>query len=483
MQRSTSTSVPQASVPRMVFSPLMRVVRILHLPVPTNIPTSPTALFSNLFVHIFAAMKRLDLSTDPRKTLDKVSKHQFTVYNTTNHVVMFFLACFALYLIDSLFIKLLIPIAYTIGLLLPITSQFLWPATYILSWLLTFFSSRFIPPHWRPSIHVVLLPTLESVFFGANISDLLTRYTHPILDVFAWLPYGLVHFVIPFVVAAVLWVFGPKGAVQFWAKAFGLMMLWGVLIQLVVPCSAPCESVCERFVLHARLRVADHWYAVAGYEIIHGLTPANYGMPGSPGGLMRIDRIFGTSGYTNAFGSAPLIFGAFPSLHAGNATMEALTLGHFFPRFKAFYWAYVGVLYWSTMYLTHHYLIDVVGGGCLAMACFYYFMPKHFKDINTGIEWEAVESSRTRQAMEYEAVTAQEDGEYDIDDEIRKLEQPSGQRSPDDAGPSMSDQPYAQQAGQPEPKQMKRKVSWGATQILGASGEDGSRRDVEPVAA
>jgi len=446
----------------MVFSPLMRLVRILHLPVPTNIPTSPAALFSTLFVHIFAAMKRLDLSTDPRKTLDKVSKHQFTVYNTANYAVMLCLACFALYLIDSLFIRLLIPIAYTLGLLLPITSQFVWPATYILSWLLTFFSSRFIPPQWRPSIHVVLLPALESVFFGANISDLLTRYTHPFLDVLAWLPYGLIHFVIPFVVAAVLWVFGPKGAVQFWAKAFGLMMLWGVLIQLVVPCSAP-------------------WY-----EIIHGLTPANYGMPGSPGGLMRIDRIFGTSGYTNAFGNAPLIFGAFPSLHSGNATMEALTLGHFFPRFKVFYWAYVGVLYWSTMYLTHHYLIDVVGGGCLAMGCFYYFMPKHFKDINTGINWEAEDSSRTRQAMEYEAVPPEEDGDYDIDDEIRKLEQPSGRRSPGDggeAGPSTSDEPYGERAGQEGPKHVKRKVSWGATQILGVDGEAGSRRDVEPVAA
>ncbi|EEB89410.1 hypothetical protein MPER_12493, partial [Moniliophthora perniciosa FA553] len=35
-----------------------------------------------------------------------------------------------------------------------------------------------------------LLPTLEFVPYGANISDILTRYTHPILDILAWLPYG-----------------------------------------------------------------------------------------------------------------------------------------------------------------------------------------------------------------------------------------------------------------------------------------------------
>lgn len=126
---------------------------------------------------------------------------------------------------------------------------------------------------------------------------------------------------------------------------------------------------------------------------------------------MRIDRIFGTTGYTNAFGSAPLVFGAFPSLHAGTATMEALFLTHFFPRFRYVYWGYVGILYWSTMYLTHHYLIDVVGGGCLALASFFYFMPKEFKDIDTGINWEG---ERTY-----------ENDDYDLDQEIRDLEGPS----------------------------------------------------------
>lgn len=57
-------------------------------------------------------------------------------------------------------------------------------------------------------------------------------------------------------------------------------------------------------------------------------------MAGSPGGLARIDTLFGGSGYTETFSAAPLVFGAFPSLHAGSATMEALFLSHFFPRFK-----------------------------------------------------------------------------------------------------------------------------------------------------
>jgi hypothetical protein len=34
---------------------------------------------------------------------------------------------------------------------------------------------------------------LESILYGANISDLLTRATNPFLDVLAWLPYGVIH--------------------------------------------------------------------------------------------------------------------------------------------------------------------------------------------------------------------------------------------------------------------------------------------------
>jgi hypothetical protein len=34
------------------------------------------------------------------------------------------------------------------------------------------------------------------------------------------------------------------------------------------------------------------------------------------------------------------------------------------------------------MYLSHHYLIDVVGGACLATACFYFFVPEELRNGN-----------------------------------------------------------------------------------------------------
>jgi inositol phosphorylceramide synthase catalytic subunit len=105
-------------------------------------------------------------------------------------------------------------------------------------------------------------------------------------------------------------------------------------------------------------------------------------MKGSPGGLARIDRLFHSQAYTIGFSNAPVVFGAFPSLHSACATIEALFISHFFPECKAYAWTYVIVLYWATMYLTHHYLIDVVGGACFAVACFYFYLPDDLRELS-----------------------------------------------------------------------------------------------------
>lgn len=86
-------------------------------------------------------------------------------------------------------------------------------------------------------------------------------------------------------------------------------------------------------------------------------------MPGSPAGLAAIDELFGIKLYTSTFTASPLVFGAFPSLHAGCATIEALFMIHVFPRLKPLFIIYVLWLCWATMYLSHHYAVDLVGGS------------------------------------------------------------------------------------------------------------------------
>ncbi|GAA5959965.1 hypothetical protein JCM21900_001442 [Sporobolomyces salmonicolor] len=294
--------------------------------------------------HLLGAVSRLEISFDVKLSIRRLKRYGWQWGRDWEYLVVGSLAAFSLMVMaQPLLFKLFLVAAYTTALLVPFTSQFFLPATPVFSWLLFFYSSQFIPKSYRPHIWVSVLPTLESILYGANISDLLTRWTNPVLDVMAWVPYGVVHFVAPFVVAAVLWVFSPPGAVKFWAAAFGYMNLVGVMIQIAFPCAPP-------------------WY-----ELREGLVPANYNMRGSAGGLARIDSIFGGHGYENTFSGAPVPFGAFPSLHAGCSTMEALFLSHFFPKGRVFYWIY---------YLTHHYLIDLVAGGSLTCAFFYYFLSK-----------------------------------------------------------------------------------------------------------
>ncbi|KZT20034.1 PAP2-domain-containing protein [Neolentinus lepideus HHB14362 ss-1] len=322
---------------------------------PIRISSLPRPLATVLTAFV-AAVGRLDKSLSPSDTIARLRQYTFTLSDSI-YILHITLAAFWITLMQfpPFPFKLVIPILYAIFLLIPLTSQFFLPAIPVASWILTFYTSRFIPESWRPSISVSLLPTLETVLYGANVSDILTRFTHPVLDIIAWLPYGLIHFVFPFVVAAFLWLFRPKQALHLWARTFGYMNLIGVIIQILLPCAAP-------------------WY-----ELIYGLTPANYSMPGSAGGLGRIDALFGSHGYETTFSNSPVVFGAFPSLHAGCATIEALFISHFFPSMTKYIWVYAGVLYWATMYLTHHYLIDVVSGACLATACFYFFLPDEFR--------------------------------------------------------------------------------------------------------
>ena len=209
----------------------------------------------------------------------------------------------------------------------------------------------FIPSDWRPPIWVRVLPALENIFYGANLSNILSAHKNVLLDVLAWLPYGIIHFGAPAVCSAIMFIFGPPGTVPVFARAFGYLNLAGVTIQLLFPCSPP-------------------WY-----ENLYGLAPANYSMAGSPAGLARIDLLFGIDLYTSNFTASPMVFGAFPSLHAGSATIEALFMSHMFPKLRPLFIAYTLWLWWATMYLSHHYAVDLVGGSLREYICVCHYRP------------------------------------------------------------------------------------------------------------
>lgn len=272
--------------------------------------------------------------------------------------------------------RLLLAVLLIASFWIPYIKRFTVPALPIFTWLITFYACQFIPIDYRPThIFVNLLPTLERILYGANLSEIISKHTHPVLDILAWIPYGIVHFSFPFILSVLLFIYGPPGSLKVFGKAFGYMNLAGVLTQLLFPNASP-------------------WY-----EIIYGSAPADYSIPGEAGGLLRIDDILGLDLYGSTFGTSPLVFGAFPSLHSGCATLEMLFVAYLFPRLKPVAAIYVMWMWFATMYLTHHYMIDLVGGSIYAILAFVVaqnFLPKTNQDYRNRLAYMNVTKSSIR---------------------------------------------------------------------------------------
>ncbi|ORY80910.1 hypothetical protein BCR37DRAFT_348419 [Protomyces lactucae-debilis] len=228
---------------------------------------------------------------------------------------------------------------------------------FILAWILTFKNARRISPNIRPHIHVKVLERRDAQIFGYTPLGLFlqcTPYLSAPLDVFAWLSYGVIHFVSPFLCAAWLWFFAPPGIVGAFAWSFGLQNCLGIITHLFFPTAAP-------------------WY---GDQYGYPLPPGNYSMPGSSAGLVRVDKVLGTHLYENAFKASPLVFGAFPSLHGAFAACCFLFIGRYSLKGRYVLGFYLLWQWWSTMYLRHHWRIDLLSG--LAYAGFAFTLLQGF---------------------------------------------------------------------------------------------------------
>jgi inositol phosphorylceramide synthase catalytic subunit len=165
------------------------------------------------------------------------------------------------------------------------------------------------------------------------------------------------------VCSIIMFLWAPPKTVPVFARAFGYMSMIGVATQVIFPCSAP-------------------WY-----ENMYGLAPANYSIHGEPAGLARVDKLFGKNLYTSTFTASPMVFGAFPSLHSGDSTLEALFMSYCFPKLRPLFAFYVLWLWWATMYLSHHYAVDLVAGSILAAAVFYFSKTRFLPRIQPDKFW------------------------------------------------------------------------------------------------
>jgi hypothetical protein len=111
-------------------------------------------------------------------------------------------------------------------------------------------------------------------------------------------------------------------------------------------------------------------------------------MPGSAAGLVRVDKVLGTHIYQNAFKASPLVFGAFPSLHGAFSCCCFFFVARY-SRKGAFVLGFYVLWQWfSTMYLRHHWRIDLLGGliySAFAFSIFYRSLVRIDKAYAFGV--------------------------------------------------------------------------------------------------
>lgn len=161
-------------------------------------------------------------------------------------------------------------------------------------------------------------------------------------------------------------LFAPPGIVGVFAWSFGIQNCLGIITHLSFPTAAP-------------------WY---GDQYGYPLPPGNYSMPGSSAGLVRVDRVLGTHLYENAFKASPLVFGAFPSLHCAFAVCCFFFVSRYSKVGRYLLGFYVLWQWWATMYLRHHWRIDLLGGlvySAFAFTLFQSCISKKEREFEQGI--------------------------------------------------------------------------------------------------
>lgn len=168
-------------------------------------------------------------------------------------------------------------------------------------------------------------------------------------DYLAWTSYVLGHITVPIVTAVWLYVFHAPGSLKAYSFALGLQNICGVLTHLLFPNAAP-------------------WFIHMNGENAN----ADYDTPGYAAGLIRVDIALGTHLTSNGFHASPIVFGALPSLHSAMAVMTFFFVGYYsrwyFIKFLAF--MFVMIQWWATIYLDHHWRLDLLAG--LIYACIWF---------------------------------------------------------------------------------------------------------------
>ncbi len=166
-----------------------------------------------------------------------------------------------------------------------------------------------------------------------------------VFDVITGIYYGI-HFFIPWILGLILW--GLRGDRRlFFRYSYAMMLLntFALTTFVLFPAAPPWY-------------VMKYGFVQPGMDLLAGEGAA---------GLSKIDKILGTTVFSTVWGNMnPNKFAAVPSLHGGHSLCVGIfgTLAYRKRTRKwMLFWIYPIGMWFSAVYLNHHYIIDLLWGG------------------------------------------------------------------------------------------------------------------------
>ncbi len=139
------------------------------------------------------------------------------------------------------------------------------------------------------------------------------------------------------------------------------------------------------FTIQVLFPVAPPWYISEFGNVMPGP-----GTLGDPAGLARVDALFGGGYFAGIYGQASYVFGAMPSLHVAYPVWIALNTRSAWGRVLG--WSYASAMAFFAVYLTHHYILDVLAGAAISTTVYVLFRTTALGKVPQGIyQWLAAQ--------------------------------------------------------------------------------------------
>ena len=198
--------------------------------------------------------------------------------------------------------------------------------------------------HLRGRVHVADLYNAEKALFAVPsaagpqiLPEYFAAHHNPVLDLLCGLAYA-VYIAWPPVLGIYLF-FRDRTRMAHLAWAFFAIHIIGTIAYLAYPAAPP-------------------WYVEH-----YGLGPAIMDVPSNPAGALRFDQLTGLGYFESFYARSSNVFGAMPSLHVAYTVIALCAVTGLRGALPKFAFLFAVLVSFSAVYLSHHYVLDVVMGA------------------------------------------------------------------------------------------------------------------------